>query len=93
MLGLGEGFKGFGSAAFLAFEPRKWTSNLFNMERMAVREQLRAIGTAIQPVVAADRAFAWDVTPHMPSVFNGKKVGELVLYFTRTAEQQKAIAP
>jgi transcription antitermination factor NusG len=33
------------------------------------------------------------VTSHAPSVFNGKKVSELVLYFTRSEEHQKAIAP
>jgi hypothetical protein len=89
----GEGFRGFGEAAFLAFEPRKWASNVYNMERMAVRDQLRALGAALQPALTVGRVFQWDVTPHTPNVFNGKRVSDMTLYFTRTEEQRKAIAP
>jgi len=86
-------FNGFDASAFQAFESRKWSSNLFNMERMRVRDGMRALGAAIEPALTALRPFAWDVTPYAPSVFNGKRVSEMVLYFTRTAEQQRAIAP
>lgn len=88
-----DSFSGFDAAAFQAFEPRKWSSNLFNMERMRVRDALRAIGAALEPALCAARPFAWDVTPYAPSVFNGKRVAELVLYFTRTEEQRRAITP
>jgi len=86
-------FNGFDAAAFQAFETRKWSSNLFNIERMRVRDALRALGTSLEPALAALRPFAWEVTPYAPSVFNGKRVSEMVLYFTRTAEQQRAITP
>lgn len=88
-----EPFNGFDAAAFEAFEPRKWSSNLFNMERMRVRDALRSLGTALEPALTATRPFAWEVTPYAPSVFNGKRVAEMVLYFTRTAEQARAITP
>jgi len=88
----GEQFKGFDEAAFAAFEPRKWTSNLYNVERMGVREQLKTVGAAADAALRT-RPFKWDVTPHAPCVFNGKRVAELVLYFTRTDGQQKALAP
>ena len=86
-------FSGFDAAAFQAFETRKWSSNLFNIERMRVRDAMRALGTFVEPALSAIRPFAWDVTPYAPSVFNGKQVAEMVLYFTRTAEQQRAITP
>jgi hypothetical protein len=89
----GVTYRGFGPEAFAAFETRKWASNLYNMERMAVRDQLRSLGAMLQPAMTAGRAFRWDVTGHSPSVFNAKRVSELVLYFTRTEEQQKALAP
>ncbi len=88
-----ESFNGFDQAAFLAFEPRKWSSNLFNMERMRVWNTLRALGSAMEPTLCAARPFAWEVTPYAPNVFNGKRVAELVLYFTRTTEQRRAITP
>ena len=90
---MGESFRGFEAKAFEAFEPRKWASNVYNVERMAVRDQLRALGAALEPALTVGRTLAWDVTTHAPSVFNGKRVAELVLYFTRTADQQKAMAP
>jgi hypothetical protein len=89
----GESFNGLDAASFDALEPRKWSSNVFNMERMRLRDQLRFLGTSMEAALAHDRHLAWDVTPHAPSVFNAKKVSELVLYFTRSQEHQKAIAP
>ncbi len=86
-------FTGFGPEAFAAFEPRKWSSNLYNLERMAVRDQLRALGVSMEGVLRGERPLAWEVTPHIPSIFNGRKVQELVLTFTRTEADKKAILP
>ena len=44
---MGESFRGFEARAFEAFEARKWASNVYNVERMAVRDQLRALGQAL----------------------------------------------
>jgi len=88
-----EQFKGFDDAVFDAFEPRKWSSNIFNMERMEVRARLRALGSLLEPVLTATRPMQWDVTPHMPNIFNAKSVREMVLYFTRTDAEKKAISP
>lgn len=92
-MSFGEPFRGLDAEAFAAFEPRKWTSNVYNMERMRLRDQLLSVGTALEAALVHDRHLRWDVTPHAPCVFNGKKVSELVLYFTRSEEHQKAIAP
>lgn len=86
-------FTGFAPEAFAAFEPRKWSSNLYNLERMVVRDQLRALCASIEGVLRADRPLAWEVTPHTPSIFNGHKVQELVLAFMRTEAEKKAILP
>lgn len=86
-------FTGFRAEAFAAFEPRKWSSNLYNLERMAVRDQLRALGTLAQGWLQPNRPLVWEVTPHVPSIFNGRKVQELVLFFSRTEAEKKAILP
>lgn len=89
-----ESFKGFDSSAFAAFEERKWSSNIYNIERMRVGELLGQVGDAVERRLAAsDVIFGRSVTPHTPSVFNGRKVAEMALYFTRTDEQKRAIAP
>lgn len=88
-----EKFEGLDERAYQAFEKRKWASNLFNMERLSVREQLKALGSLVHKGLQGDYRFHWDVTPHTPSVFNAKSVSELVLFFTRNLEEQRAIVP
>ena len=89
-----EAFNGFDDAAFSAFQQKKRASNMYNMERMRVGELLNIVGDAAEKVLRqSDVTFARAVTPHTPSVFNGRQVAEMALYFTRTAEQKKAIAP
>jgi len=88
-----EKFEGFDERAYSAFEERKWSSNMFNMERLAVREQMKALGSLIHQGLSGDYGFFWDVTPHTPSVFNAKSVSELVLFFTRNQDEQRAIVP
>jgi len=88
-----EPFSGFDERSFQAFEKRKWSSNMFNMERLAVREQLRALGKLIEGKLNGLNDLKWDVTTHTPSVFNQKSVNEIVLFFTRPDREQKAIVP
>lgn len=87
-------FQGFDDATFAAFEERKWSSNIYNIERMKVGELLGLVGEAVgRRLGTSDVAFAHAVTPHTPSVFNGRKVAEMALYFSRTDDQKRAIAP
>lgn len=89
-----EQFRGFDDAVFSAFEQKKWSSNMYNMERMRVAELLNVIGNSAEKALrSSDVLFARAVSGHTPSVFNGRKVSEMALYFSRTDEQKKAIAP
>lgn len=89
-----DAFNGFDDAVFSAFLQKKRASNMYNMERMRVGELLNIVGDAVERSLRqSDVSFARAVTPHTPSVFNGRQVAEMALYFTRTAEQKKAIAP
>ncbi|NOZ00860.1 MAG: hypothetical protein GXP54_03100, partial [Deltaproteobacteria bacterium] len=86
-------FGGFDTKAFEAFESRKWSSNVFNMERLNVREQMKALGEILEGPLSNLHRFYWEVTTHTPSIFNGRSVSEMVLYFTRNLEEQRAIVP
>lgn len=67
---------------------------MFNIERMKVADLLNRLGERVERRLAAsDVAFARAVTPHTPSVFNGRRVSEMALYFSRTEEQKRAVAP
>lgn len=92
-MAMAESFEGFDAADFQAFLPNKWASNLFNMERMKVRDKMVALGTFLEPHLLALRPFSWEVTPFSPTILNGKRVSDMVLYFTRTADQARAVAP
>jgi len=83
-------FTGFEDRHFDAFEKRKWSSNLFNLERLAVKEQLEALGAQI--TLPLER-FSREITSHCPTILNGKAVSEMLVYFTRTEEERKAILP
>lgn len=87
----GTGFTGFDDSFFDAFHERKWASNLYNIERLKVRDALRALGQGLWRSVSEGREMSWDVSTHVPTVFNGKKVDEMVLYFTRPEERQRQV--
>jgi len=89
----GAPFAGFDAAALAVFEPRKQSSNQYNRERMGIRDALRELGEAAAPVLNRERTFSWDVSPHVPCLFNQHRVEEMVLFFSRTEEQRKAIGP
>ncbi len=67
---------------------------MYNIERMKVGEALGQLGDIVERrLAAADVVFARAVTPHTPTVINGRRVAEMALYFSRTDEQKRAIAP
>lgn len=86
-------FKGFTETTFAAFEPKKWSSNIYNVERMTINEQMRALGMLLEPALTTRYRLGWDVSSHVPNIFNNKRVNDMTLYFTRTETQRKAIAP
>lgn len=87
-------FVGFEEKDFTAFAPFKHSSNRFNLERMRVREKLEFLGKSIAgPVVQMAGKGKWGTSDHVPSVFNRRSVEDLSLYFTRSEEEQKIIAP
>lgn len=86
-------FDGFAPSDFKAFEQKKWSSNLYNLERLQVRERLKSLGRALANTIPSLSTFAWDVTSHTPNIFNAKKVSEMTLFFSRTEEEKKAIIP
>ncbi len=87
-------FPGFNEDDFKAFEPKKHSSNRYNLERMKVREKLDFLGKSIAGgILQAIKKGKWGTTEHVPSLFNQRKVDELSLYFTRPDDEQRLIAP
>jgi len=89
----GGPFAGFDAEALSVFEQRKQSSNQFNRDRMALREALRDLGEAAAVPLTRERSFSWEISPHVPCLFNQHRVDEMVLFFTRTEDQRKAVGP
>ena len=86
-------FAGFIDSHFDAYQQKKWRSNAFNLERMAVKELLAALGLELDgPLTAADGApLACEVSVEHPALDNQKQVDSQQLYFTRPPDARQEL--
>ncbi|MFO0723774.1 MAG: hypothetical protein U1E65_08340 [Myxococcota bacterium] len=88
----GGAFEGFKEADFRAYEPKKWSSNAFTLERRLAKDKLLALARAVRDGFETELAdLELHATDEKPSVANGKKVDSQFAYFVRNAEGQAAI--
>ena len=88
----GGAFEGFQDADFRAYEPKKWSSNAFTLERRLAKDKLLALARAVRERLDAEVAdLELHATDEKPSVANGKKVDAQLAFFVRNAEGQAAI--
>jgi hypothetical protein len=78
-------FSGFTNSHFDAYRKEKWRSRAFNLERMAVKEQLGALGSVLAGALdtAGDGALEVELSAEYPALCNQKQVDAQHLYFTR----------
>ena len=78
-------FPGFAASDFDAYQPKKWKSNVFNRERMEVKQKLLALGRELQGALTGpDGApLAVDASVEHPALWNHKQVEAQHLYFSR----------
>lgn len=86
-------FAGFSSSDFDAYEPRKWKSNVFNRERMEVKQKLVDLGRVIESSLRdSDGApLAVETSVEHPAHFNHKQVEAQHLYFSRNEGARKEL--
>jgi hypothetical protein len=78
-------FPGFAASDFDAYQPKKWKSNVFNRERMEVKQKLLALGRELQGALPGpDGApLAVDSSVEHPALWNHKQVEAQHLFFSR----------
>jgi hypothetical protein len=78
-------FSGFTNSHFDAYREDKWRSRAFNLERMAVKEQLGALGGALARALSTAEGILPEVelSAEYPALDNQKQVDAQHLYFTR----------
>jgi hypothetical protein len=85
-------FRGFEPHDFDAYAPQKWRSNVYNLERMQVKEKLLALARELSPVQADPQSppLAVEASADHPALWNGNEVRVQSVYFLRAeAERQE----
>jgi transcription antitermination factor NusG len=86
-------FPGFTPSDFDAYQPNKWKSNVFNRERLEVKQKLLALAKELQaPLVGVDGApLAVDASVEHPALWNHKQVDAQHLFFSRNEGARKEL--
>ncbi|MBI4509368.1 MAG: hypothetical protein HY698_07005 [Deltaproteobacteria bacterium] len=86
-------FPGFTDRDFDAYVPSKWKSNVFNRERLEVRQKLLALGKELGgSLTAADGSpLSWEASVEHPALWNHKQVEAQHLFFSRNEGARKEL--
>jgi hypothetical protein len=86
-------FPGFTAADFDAYQPKKWKSNVFNRERLEVKQKLIALGRLLQGAMLAPDGSPLAAEPSVehPTLWNHKQVEAQHLYFSRNEGSRKEL--
>jgi transcription antitermination factor NusG len=87
-------FNGFEDKDFRAFDEKKWQSQAFNLERMAVRDKLELIGSSVEDKLNLKKLkLRIETSAPVPGVSNSHRVRDMWLYFMRTESEEKDVMP
>ena len=90
MKGFFHKFSGFQKEDFETYAPEKWSSNLYNLQRMETKQKMAALGAQISTQLAeTGLSLEQGLTPERPSVWNQNRVRSQWLYFTRNQSEQR----
>jgi hypothetical protein len=86
-------FPGFTAADFDAYQQKKWKSNVFNRERLEVKQKLVALGRELQGAMLAPDGspLAAESSVEHPALWNHKQVEAQHLYFSRNEGARKEL--
>ncbi|MCA1663848.1 MAG: hypothetical protein LC659_06205, partial [Myxococcales bacterium] len=86
-------FPGFTAADFDAYQPKKWKSNVFNRERLDVKQKLLALGRELQGTMLAPDGSPLAVEPSVehPALWNHKQVEAQHLWYSRNEGARKEL--
>ena len=86
-------FPGLTGSDFECYEPRKWKSNVYNRERMEVRQKLLAVARQCSAqLCGSDGAPLFiEASVEHPALWNHKQVDTQSVYFSRTEAARKEL--
>lgn len=83
----------FAESDFDAYQAKKWASNVYNLERLQVKQKLESLGKLLAPKLSDEDSppLAWEVSIEHPAIWNNRKVTAQQLYFLRSVEAREEI--
>ena len=86
-------FPGFSDHDFDAYVEHKWQSNVFNRERLEVKEKLLALGRALAPSLQSGDGslLLCEVSAEHPAIWNQHRVPNQCLFFSRNLETRREL--
>ena len=84
-------FPGFQTTDFAAYEPRKWKSNVFNRERLEVKQKLLALVEGAGLTGGDGAPLALEASVEHPALWNHKQVEAQHVYFSRNEGARKEL--
>lgn len=84
-------FTGFNNEDFDAYLEKKRTSNVYNLERLEVKQKLTALGKLLGPSLTAldGSILAQELSTEHPALWNGHRVDSQMLFFSRNEESRR----
>jgi hypothetical protein len=86
-------FQGFTDRDFDAYLDHKWQSNVFNRERLEVKQKLLALGKQLEPRLATNDGslLTCEVSAEHPAVWNKGRVPNQHLFFSRSEAARREL--
>ncbi len=86
-------FTSFNDSDFDAYLENKWQSNVFNRERLEVKQKLLALGQLLSPHMHTPdlTPLEFEVSAEHPALWNQHRVKNQYLFFYRNAEARREI--
>lgn len=86
-------FPGLTAADFDCYEPRKWKSNVFNRERLEVKQKLQALGRELGGELTSSDGSPLHIETSVehPALWNHKQVDTQSVYFSRHEAARKEL--
>jgi hypothetical protein len=86
-------FAGLSDADFEAYAPKKWKSNVFNRERLEVKQKLLELGRSlVGGLVSGDGSpLELEASVEHPALWNHKQVEAQHIFFSRNQEARKEL--
>lgn len=90
--GSGGAFQGFTAADFNAYEPKKWASNAYTLERRRAKDALLALSRAVQSELEDElRGLELGASDESPTVANARRVEAQWVFLTRAAADRASL--